>query len=633
MDFSESATSAPGAKRTRWWKLDDPGQAITNEAKTLDRDQAWKRVERLIWARLYAEQDITSLHQVGASVNIGGDGAFGISGQRFCFNAVAQAINSAWSRITRNRPRVRFLTRDGDYELQRNAQLMTMLMDGLFLHTGAWYREAPLMARDAMIFGTGAIKSFEIGKTIGCERTLIDEILYDPGEALRGVPRTLYQKWYAQRDDLRERYAGRTAGKDKGEKVDKVIEAAQGYRPGDDMATIDSDVVCAYEAWHVGHDKVPGRHALALDGVTLADEEYPYSRVPFVFMHWEDPIVGMWGRGIAEHSAGLQAEIQKDMRTIQTWHERLSIGRVFVDGEITKKLTNQIGAVYNVTPGTRIMSDPGVDVSPGIYQHVNENIRRVLEQNGVNQMAATGQKPAGINSGTAIREYNDTANEPLLRPAERYERAFVDMATFWIEMATHMATRERGRVDIQVAAPNGNNHMKMITWSSIDLDRDAYIIQAWPSSIMPLQPWARQEWIEERIKSGFLSQEEGMMLADFPDTEAVSSVHTAGMRAVTAVVSNIIEHGKYESPEPGMNLDFALKYVQQSAVKARLDGVSDDRIDLLYRFADACQRLIQALAPKPAPAPAPMPGAVGGGALPPDMGAAPGLAQIPVTPT
>lgn len=587
-DFSERRHQSPDAQGWRWWKEDDPSSVIVPHVRDLEMRQTWKRLERLVFAKLYTEQNVADLNQIGSSTQVG-DGRS--TGERMSWNVVQMAVNTAWPRITRSPPRVRFLTNGGNHTQQTQARGLTQWCDGMFYKTGMWRKLGPLVARDAMIFGSGTFRFHERDKEIVPERTLIDDLLFDENEAISGKPRTLYQRWFVHRDVLKALYGGKRSAE--GERIDLAIDAAKGWRPAMDYVGGESNIILAYEAWHLPSKKGAddGAYAVAIDGATLErrDRDKPY--FPFAFMHWEPPVRGMWGRGLPELQMGVQYEINESLRAIQQTHRRVSRARVFMDSGalLRTKLNNEIGTIYEKKPGSQIIFDPGVGVVPDMYQHLLTNFAKGLELAGVSMTAATAMKPAGLNSAPAQREYADQSDARQLKPAEAYEQLFVDSAEIMIDMAADLAKRG---IDVAVNAPMSSS-VRKVKFSEVNLDRDAYIMQAYPTSIMPILPAARFEWIEERVKAGWMTREEAMMLSDFPDLESVSSIQNAAMRTLQMVIEKILDEGEFTSPEPSMNPAYAVTHVPAAALKARMDGVAEDRIDLLYRFAAECAEILE----------------------------------------
>jgi hypothetical protein len=145
-----------------------------------------------------------------------------------------------------------------------------------------------------------------------------------------------------------------------------------------------------------------------------------------------------------------------------------------------------------------------------------------------------------------------------------------------------------------------------------------------------------------------------MRLLKYPDIEAATSLLTVSHDIVDMFITEMLEKGKYASPEPFMDLTLTVKKTQAAYLMARMHGAPEERLRLLLRFMRESMELLatmaqaaglqeQMMAPPPGPggqqaqAPAPPPddlasilgapppsGAGPQGAMPPmDMGAPP----------
>ena len=79
------------------------------------------------------------------------------------------------------------------------------------------------------------------------------------------------------------------------------------------------------------------------------------------------------------------------------------------------------------------------------------------------------------------------------------------------------------------------------------------------------------------------------------------------------IVEEILDKGNYTTPEPFMNLSMSIKYVQSAYLKARTDGVPEEKLEMLRRFMNEANVMMQSAMPQPPaeavqtgqPAPAP----------------------------
>ncbi len=86
------------------------------------------------------------------------------------------------------------------------------------------------------------------------------------------------------------------------------------------------------------------------------------------------------------------------------------------------------------------------------------------------------------------------------------------------------------------------------------------------------------------LQSGMLTQQEARALLDYPDLEAVNQLATASQELFNKIIDEAISNGRYNPPEPFMNLAMGIQMVQSAYLKAKIDNVPEVRLDLLRRF-------------------------------------------------
>ena len=92
-----------------------------------------------------------------------------------------------------------------------------------------------------------------------------------------------------------------------------------------------------------------------------------------------------------------------------------------------------------------------------------------------------------------------------------------------------------------------------------------------------------------------------MDVVDFPDLEDTTSLETASIHLTQEILSNIKEKGEYMPPGVYLNLQLAFRMACLEVDRAQLQGVEEDNIDLLRKWADAVQDLITQSTPPPQP--------------------------------
>lgn len=604
---------AHGRVNDRWWVQDDPAKDIAAIVQRLEDDQTDLNDQRLVYGRLYANQPLQSLYGLGM---LRTPGASAIAGSRVTFNVCQSAVDTAAAKIAKNKPRVLFLTSGGDWNMQRRAQGLTKYTDGLFYSSGL-YEIGQQVFVDACVFGTGLAKIFEEDGAVKAERVLECEVFVNEAEAINGKPRTMYQRMYIHKEVAAAMY-----GKNDDERARILAVDGVDLMGGD---ATNSPMIPAYEAWHLPSKKgaKDGRRVLTIGDVTCRDKPYTKDYFPFVKMVWNPRLVGWRGQGLVDQLVGIQLEINKVNKAIAAVHH-LMTNRLYLErgSKIVKAhLNNEIGAIVEYT-GQPPVEGVSRGAAPELYKERDTLYQKAFEITGISMLSATAQKPAGLNAAVAMREYHDIESERFVIVGQRYEQWFIECARVMIDQSRDLYEKNK---DLQVKAP-GTKVIENIKWSEVNMTEDSFELRAFPTSILPTTPAGRLQKIQELFEAQFIDRETAMGLLDFPDLEGAMSLQLAGQQDAKKCVERIMEDGKYETPEPYMNLQLAIKFAQSAYLKARTDGAPEKRKDLLLRFISECQEL---LTPSEAPpmdamgvAP-PTPPAMPPGAPPVDPNAAP----------
>lgn len=597
-----------------WWAhdLDDHpglvGAAAVSYAKQLEDQQSTKdREERFRrYARLYGNATILGLKPWEYSRVL--------DETRVTRNVIASCVETATAMIAANRPAPQFLTNGADYKLRRKAEKLNKFGKGL-LHASGFYRLAPSVFRDGAIFGTGFSKILDDEGEICTERVFPWDILVEDTDALYGKPRTLTQRMYIPRDVALARWPDAA----------DAIRSASGIDrgQGDSQA---SDHIAFYESWHLPSSKKAkdGRHVIALERHAVLYERWTRPQHPFAIFRWEEPMAGFWGRGIPERLQGLQVEINRLLIKVQ---ESMHLGGMFkvileAGGGVPKAhVNNEIGAIYMVNPGARPPTVvPQQSVHPEILTQIDKLEVKAFDEIGISQMASRSEKPAGLDSGVALREYNDIKSDRFVMVGRAWEQLHLDVVDVGIEVARSI----RG---FSVDVPDKNAKVE-IRWADVDLERDGYILQCFPTSLLPQTPAGRVQGVQDLINIGALPQDNVLEMLNVPDLEEITDLATSSRRAVRARVAAMLDEpmeSAYQAPDPRMNLMAAIQYVNSVYLEESEKGCPEERLDLLRQYVDECVDLVRksqqpaAQDPAAGPATAPQPVAAPAGAPSPPM--------------
>lgn len=593
-----------------WWEANkqDACRLIHTTVKALQDDDAERREDNLIFLRMYGGTQINESN----------------SRLQFCrprprkaklsFNLVYSMVDTVCNKFSKIRPYPTFLTSGGDYRLRKKGKDLNKFTRGAFYSTKI-YEKFPLVVRDGCIFGDGYLKIYREGKEIFCRRELVDEFSVDFAEASTMNPQTFHQSRYVNKFWLMKQHPKY--------KVEIELAANETDAIAVSHTKEISNLVEVHESWKLasglkdekGNNKPDGRHCLSIKNTILIDEPYNKTYFPFVKFSWSDPTVGWNGQGLAEQLMPLQYELNRLLDTIQRSHALLAIPRIFyeVGTKFNPKIfTNEVGSFVPYSgKAPSVMTFQAMH--PEIYNQVDRIFTRAFELAGISQLGASAKKPAGLDSGVALREFQDIESERFVSVQQRIEECYMEAARQMIELAREIKEEYGEFETISV----GKGTIEKIDWKNINLKETEYVMQVFPTSSLPQHPAGRLQRIKEMVEAGLLPLEEARALLDFPDLEATTNRLNANLNLCEKIIDNMLytplkdENDKeidvkeekdldpdviagqlYIAPEPYQKLDFCLAIFQDAYLTAKLDGVPDTRLDLLRRWMDTADEML-----------------------------------------
>jgi len=563
---------------SKWWSLDKKTahESIFSVVKNMDTAQSWLNQEYLDFARLYGNADIIGLtsatyYKMTPEFN---------STKRLTLNVIKSAIDTVNAKISKNRPRPMFLTDGGDYSLQKKAKNLTKFIEGAFYFTDL-YKLGSQLFRDSEVFGTGICKFYQSEGELKAERVLPFEMRVSEAEAFYGDPRQMHQVKTISRDVLLEMYP---------EHHSKIMQANDTDNPNSFDHKI-SDQIEIVESWHLpsGKEAKDGKHAISISNQVLEWGPWERSTFPFGIMRWSKRLMGWRGQGLAEELMGIQVEINRILKTI-TQILRLTVPKLFVEKgskAVFAHLNNEIGGIIEYS-GVKPTYDFLQAVPPDLFNQLERLYSRSFEIAGVSQLSAQSKKPTGLDSGKALREFNDIESERFILNGMEYEDFFMQAAEQFIYLAQE-AKKEGGNLKLMVP---GKKNVQTIGWDEVGLEKDQYVMQMFPTSALSKTPSGRLQDVQELLQAGMIPKEEGLRLLDFPDLEGVTSLITAAQEDIDMIIEEMIEKSNYLSPEPFQNLKYGIPKVQSAYLRAKLNKVPEANLELLRRWVSEANQMI-----------------------------------------
>jgi hypothetical protein len=592
-----------------WYKGSNTHQKLFNYVKYLDLHQNYRQMQNLRFMRLYGNLEFTGLtmqnfFRTEPSYNIQ---------NRVTLNIVASMVDTATSKITASKPRPYFLTSGADWSLKRKGKKLTKFIDGAF-YGAKFYEKASQAFKDAAIFGTGAVKIYNDNGKIKAERIFIDEIMVDDMETIYGEPRQIHQRKWIHKETLKAMFPG-SAGAIDAATNDLVDGGVQEY------ATRNGDMMLVIESWKLPNaDGKNGKHSICISNETLFEEKWEKDYFPFVFFKWNSKPIGFFGQGIAEQLTGLQLEINKIMRTIQVSMHLVSVPKIFVEASskvVSAHLNNKIGGIIKYAGQPPTEGKLG-SIPAELFAHLDRLYERAYEIVGISQLSAQSEKPAGLNSGKALRTYANIESERFQTVEKDYQNQFITASKIMIDLIKDIAKDDP---DFKLNVP-GKKFLETIKWQDVSMEDDQYMMQIFPTNSLSEDPSSRLQEVQELLQAGFIAKEDGLKLLDYPDLEGFYNMQNAGAEDIDRMIELMVDQQEYQSPEPYQNLQYGITKMQQAYLMYRQDSAPEEILDLFRRWIEDAKELMdkataevqamqqaaqsQAAQPQAAPAAAPV---------------------------
>lgn len=556
----------------RWWEGEDDvevAQGVTSALNALAGSQSRRDLQTYVNARLYGNLVLMGLHTWHAPKTK----AIQPTGNRnhLTFNLVQSGIDTVTAKIAKNKPKPYFLTNGGSYRQIRKAKKLDQFVDGIF-YQNDYYKLAVEVFRDACVFGTGVVHVFNRDGQVAFERVLSTELYVDEQEAFYGFPRQLHRVKLVDRRALVAQFPEF--------KGTIEPEATRQTRPSV------ADMVMVRESWHLpsGPSAEDGLHAITLQDQVLFKEEWKRDSFPFAFIHWSKRLYGFWGQGAAEQIQGIQYEVNALLGLIQR-SMKLAGSFKMLKHKSSKVAnshlgSNEIGTIIEWSGAI----EPKWIVPPVVPQEMYNQLvalkESAYEQLGVSQLSAQSQKPAGLDSGKALRELNDIESDRFQVVGQAYERLALDVAKLAIATVKEITADRRS---YKVKVP-GNSFVSTVEWKDVCLKEDAYVMQLFPVSSLPNEPAGRLQTVQEMMQAGILTPAQGRRLLDYPDLDQVEGLANASIDYLEKIFDLMVDEGVYTAPEVYDDLQTARQMALQYYQQGKAFGLEEERLQLLRDF-------------------------------------------------
>lgn len=588
----------------KWWFKtgDDQAQAIQNTLYNIRLFQLARYNQLNLSSRLYGNRGLAQLFSTGRAGTMRMVKQVTLPPDRLTNNIISSCVDTIHSKMTKNKPSPMFLTNGGTYTEQRKAKKLTRFCEAVF-HEGKVHQKGAEAFRFSLILGDGFIYAYKDPDTkrLCFENVPATEILVDEIEAAHGCPRQMHRAKNCDRGVLMAMEAF------KDDKYQKILQDADLIQGDSGTTPLQvSDTIEVRESWHLpsGPEAKDGKVVLSVSSGVLSERPWAYDWFPFAKFSWSKPLLGFYGTGAAQQIQGQQVEVNKllwlesqSIHMMGTFKIAVSMGSQVVP----EHLNNGIGIQLKYAG-----DKPPVYMTPqAFHEQVPAMIQQVTssayEQLGVSMLSAQSKKPEGLDSGTAIREYNYIETDRFYSKGADYEQFYMDIAELAIRM-TKCIVEEDGDYTVKHFGSE-QRYLSDISWKDLDIDELNYCIQCFPVSSLPNEPAGRFQKVQEYVQAGWMTPARGRRLLAYPDVEKDDNLANAAEEYFCKIFDQMIDgddlENDYTPPDPLDNIDVGKEMALQEFNLARCSDLDEDRIGFLRRWIEQASALQQAAMPPP----------------------------------
>lgn len=579
----ESRLTRPGDGR--WWIDQECHDKLFGQLERLLRLNAARRKQDLYYACLYDDAEFATLMQ--------GSRALGeFTPQTMTTNIVKRQVDAFVAKHTKNRPLPMAYPNGGTYGEQRRARALTSVFEGALEQVEFWQTRT-LRRRDGAIWGSGFALNHRVGNKLFHDRAFPWEFLVDPREAMYGKPRTLLLLRWVDKLVLMERFP----------KFAEQIAQAENYedRGGWSFGIDDTtDLVLVVHAWRLPSkdptekDSKGGSFAMCVSNATLMHAEYKRDYFPVSKWDFSPALVGWFGDGMAKQLDGLQYEVN-------------AIGlRLQEQGYMT---------------GTFVWTPPGVGfdsemVNNGVFTHIESEKQPVFfnpspwhpqffdyymrlrgefaaQETRISEMAVRGDIPPGMESGRAIRAWNNLDDSAFVPQGHADEDDVIDTSWQLYDLIEEIHEEEKGG-DTQFTVStsrqqNGRVILEDADWGKVRMERDAFKLKVAPTSYVRGSPAEQMQSADDLAAKGLVSVDEIYAMLNVPDVQALLNKKTAPRRAIEKILQAILDAddpaSAYMSPEPAMGLELCRALGLMTYLDAFTQDADEEHLRYVLNFA------------------------------------------------
>lgn len=428
-------------------------------------------------------------------------------------NIIASCIDTLHAKIAESKVRPFFTTINGTFKDIQTVKQTQHFFDIMFEEQGI-NKTVSDAFRDACIFDTGVIYIDEETATV--RRALPFQVYVSPSEANY---KNITKCYYEQRDFPVTCLPEKILAKFRNKNLDFVD-------------------------FGIYYDTFNKTKAYTANGSFVLAEEWDKETIPFIFLHYKNPILGNISVSVVDMLINIQQEINILMAKIKDASQINPANTYFVpDGSSIKaqQLNNRVGNVITYKPqaagGVPVVVSTPAFIDNQYMSLMDSLVQKAYDIVGVSQLSATSRKPSGLNSGIAIATAEDIEADRFETQLNQVIRAYVDIAKTCIKI-----------FDKDSEVLPSSKYRCSIKWNDVLKEADNMNIQFSGADNLSKDPSTKLQQLQQLATAGVIPAARISQLMQIPDLEMGYSLANNAIEAVMEVIKNCIEEDDYEIP-------------------------------------------------------------------------------------
>lgn len=274
-------------------------------------------------------------------------------------------------------------------------------------------------------------------------------------------------------------------------------------------------------------------------------KKFGLDRIPFLFLHYNESVVGNSSTSIADLLYGIQMEIDQLLQKIEDASKLNPAMTFFIpEGSTVKanQLDNRVGNIITYKPTPNMTTSPVTVSTPAFIDPQYMQLLAQLKQDayeavGISQLSATSVKPQGLDSGKALQTIENIESDRFETQLNAVIRLYTDLARLYIDSISpeeQILPTDVLRQELQ--------------WKDVKKTISQMNMQFSGADALSKDPETKLRQLQVLASAGLLPQSRIATLMEIPDLEQGYSLSNNALNAVLAVIDDCIEQDIYEVP-------------------------------------------------------------------------------------